>query len=172
MIEWAPVVAALAGSASAFFSWRSSSKSNAAAEAANEAVALTVRPAFSLRIGGQGPHRDKYTAIRIRNTRSFDAVDVEVWVRSNLARDLARATFPRIQGMQDRVLSSGEETIFIDEIKPLNEGERFAFIATIRYSDDRGLRKWEQIIRYTISYDVGATMLNKNLTLGEPFPCK
>ncbi|WP_328605106.1 hypothetical protein OG943_34490 [Amycolatopsis sp. NBC_00345] len=160
---------ALAGSASAFFSWRSASKTSKAAEAANEAVALTVRPAFAVGIGGAGPHEDDRTAVRLHNTCSFDAVDVHVWVRDSSATQLAMQDFPRIRGTQQNVFGGEKETIFIPRIEDIEEGKSYALIVTVRYSDDRGLTKWEQVIRYTMKNKPGLDILERKIDLGEPW---
>ncbi len=163
------MIAALAGSTSAFFAWRSASKTSKAADAANEALALTLRPAFSIGIGGMGPHREGSAALRLYNTCAFDAVNVDVWVRDREAKELAEQRFPRVRGTQPNVTAGEAETIFIPKFPNLShEGDSYVFLVTVRYSDDRDLRSWEQVIRCTIFNEKDAATLRKKFDLGEP----
>jgi hypothetical protein len=170
--DWAPVLAAVASAASAAAAWRTAVKTTKAAETSEMALAQVIRPTFSMRIGGMGDNKNAHLALRFTNTGAYDALDVQIHVRDSKQQVLQVAGIPRMRGMQPNVLGGEKsETLFIPEPPQLGvAGESYHVAATVRYSDERGIRRWEQELKHTWEIvQVGESQeLKKHLYLNDP----
>lgn len=150
LAAWAAFVPA---AVSAVASWRSSrrskdkaSESQDAASAATETLALVIRPimAFGLH-PGPPMHPDQPLNVDVRNVSPFPAVDLEMSVHLD-GGELGRGSVPLAEGQAPNT-RSGEGQIIVRVNAPIGNrvaGNHVTMKVYARFSDDRGLRRWQQ----------------------------
>lgn len=155
----APVITAVAGSVSAFaaaisaiFAARSASKTSAAAEAANHALATALRPSFHAWYShySSGPQSKR---LQLSNTTPFAALEVMIEVRGSGGGPTVRTErHHRIAGRPAEGVPQPTLDMTLDVPDLLRHGDKNDLAVIIRFSDERGLQRWEQ--GYRIVHEV------------------
>jgi hypothetical protein len=144
----AGAVSAAAGTASAIAAWRAAKASWRTSRDASEALALAVRPRLSFRPIVMTDPRGTRRVLVIKNITEHDAVEVDVEVRGrdgNVTRDSIRRLRPTVHRTWKQIDRQNDAHIDLDTA-PSAELDR----SVVRYSDARGLARYEREERYIV----------------------
>lgn len=149
--EAAPVVAAVASATSARAALKTARKASAATKESTHAVAMVLRPAFVLAVPVvANTEKPGVEVVELENMAAFAATDGYVEVRSKDGHWLTSRTFTRVPGQMPNTIDMGGASIVRVEVPlppMLKVGDTQEFIATVRFSDERQLERWEQEIK-------------------------
>ena len=127
-------VAAIASSASAGAAWRSASKTSQTAKAANEALAMVLRPAFALHVPERDAAEHGPLPIKLASLSPYTALNVFAEIRGPQHERLASEHFPRVPGKPNDVLVNyNNAPTLLVALPPMVEGDAQRLSVLLRF---------------------------------------
>ncbi len=165
-------VAAVASLASATAAWRTANRTSRTAEAASEAIGLVLRPMFTLDVAEQRASVERLP-VKFVSISPYTALNVFADVVDFQQKALASGSFPRVAGKPNDVLVENfDDAPTLDvPLTPIEEGDELRLSVVLRFTDERGLQRWEQVIPFVVRWvQRGSAMAMRSsiIELGEP----
>jgi len=165
-------VAAIASSVSAGAALRTARKTSRTTEAANEALAMVLRPTFALEVPQRDAAEREPLPVKLASTSPYTALNVFAEIRGSQHERLSSGHFPRVPGTPNNVLvdHSNAPALHV-ALPPMVEGDARRLGVLLRFNDERGLQRWEQVISFTVLVESrsGHLLMRANdFDLGEP----